>query len=114
MAKDISDINSLQKYLIGVMGRGNHHAEDVSEIVLTLVGAVIWKKNDDPIQVRQHRGELANILWWHSKKQKKYAFRYDHVERKIELRKKTYKGDVIATFDNKSQTSDIIEIFDAL
>lgn len=114
MAKVVSNIDTLQYYLEGVMSRSGHHADEVHEVVLTLIGAVVWKKDDKPIQVKEYAGEPANILWWHSKKGNKYAFRYDHPTHCIELRKDSFRGDVIATFDNKTQASEIIQLFKTL
>ena len=114
MAKEITDIEILQKYLEGVMERSEHHANEVNEIVLALIGAVIWKKNNKPIKVKEYAGELANVIWWHSKDGNKYAFRYDHKNKKIELRRKTYTGEVEGTFDNNTQINEIITLFETL
>ncbi len=114
MAKEITDIDLLQKYLEGVMERSEHHANEVNEIVLALIGAVIWKKNSKHIKVREHAGELANVLWWYSKDDRRYAFKYNHEQKKIELRKDTFRGDLVMAFDNNTKIDEIINLFGTL
>ncbi len=114
MAKQVIDIEILQQYLEGVMGRSGHHADEVREIVLALVGAVIWKKNGIPIEVKEYDGEPANILWWHSQNGNKYAFNYDHKNKNIKLHQRTFRGEVLATFDNDTPIKEIIELFETL
>ncbi len=114
MAKEITDIDILQQYLEGVMERSEHHADEVNEIILALIGAVIWKKNSRPIKVKEYAGELANVLWWHSKGGNKYAFRYNHEQKKIELRKDTFKGNLVMAFDNNTEIDEIINLFGTL
>lgn len=114
MAKEITEIEGLQDYLEGVMERSGHHADEVRKIVLVLIGAIIWKKDNRSIKVREHGGETANILWWHSKNGNKYAFKYNHEEKKIELRKDTFKGDLVGSFDNNTEIDKIISLFGTL
>jgi hypothetical protein len=52
MAKKLTEIETLNAYLNGVMERADHHAHKVREVALALVGAIIWKKdNDESISV---------------------------------------------------------------
>ena len=113
MAKTITDINCIKIYLKGAMGRSGHHAKEVREIVLALIGAVIWRKNNKPIEVRVHSGKTTNVLWWYSKRNIRYAFSYNH-KKQIELRKNNLRGEVVAAFDNKSKIADIINLFKKL
>lgn len=39
MPPQVDDIKTLQKYLAGVDDRGEHHGEEVGEVVFPLVGA---------------------------------------------------------------------------
>ena len=41
--KTIADVDTLQKYISGLMDRAFHHGKNVREIVLAMVGGIIWK-----------------------------------------------------------------------
>lgn len=43
MAIFIDSLQTLQKYLVGVLHRADHHAGKVEGVALTLAGAIIWK-----------------------------------------------------------------------
>ena len=114
MALKAKDINDLQEYLEGILERARHHAGNVNEIVLTLAGAVIWKKDTgSDLTVKQYRGQPANILWVKIK-EKRYAFCYNHSTEKVEMREGTLKGEAKYTFDNETTASQIFQIFDDL
>lgn len=59
----VADLQTLEAYLAGVMDRSEHHAETVGAVALALIGAVLWKKDAAPIEVRTYAGKPANILW---------------------------------------------------
>lgn len=63
MALQIESIGQLQQYLNGVLDRANHHAENVREIALALLGAIIWRA-EGQLRVREYRGRPANIIWF--------------------------------------------------
>ena len=44
MAQKIEQIKILKQYIKRVLDKADHHAENVNEVILTLIGAVIWKK----------------------------------------------------------------------
>lgn len=66
----VSDLETLETYLAGVMDRSQHHAESVRAIALALIGAVLWRKDADPIEVRTYDGRPANVLWFHVRGEK--------------------------------------------
>ena len=48
------------------MGRADHHAGNVNEIALALVGAILWRKNDRSIKVMEYNGETKKrIMSYH-------------------------------------------------
>ncbi len=58
----ISTIEILRDYLNGVLDRANHHAHNVNEISLAIVGGIIWRTSGD-IKVLSRDGEMKNALW---------------------------------------------------
>ncbi len=112
MAISINSIEILQTYLKGVLLRAEHHAGNVEGVALTLAGAIIWKSTGE-IEVREYAGSPANIIWFWVN-DKRYAMTYNHSNEEIELKSRTQSGDIIATFDNDSKYSEIINVFNGL
>jgi hypothetical protein len=65
----IRDVDTLKRYVEGVMGRSEHHGGNVGGAALALVGAIVWRK------IRVKIGG------------QRYAFSYNHGERAIAMRK---------------------------
>ncbi|MBF0520758.1 MAG: hypothetical protein HQK92_13685 [Nitrospirae bacterium] len=113
MPNSVTDVNILRDYLQGVMVRAGHHAQDVNEIALAIAGAIIWRKDDKPLEVMVQQGEMKNVLWVKINNQR-YALSYNHSTTEIELRKGTTQGSVIGTFKNNTPLSDVARIFGGL
>lgn len=113
MPLSVADLETLESYLAGVMNRSEHHAERVGAIALALIGAVLWRKDPDPIEVRTYDGRPANILWVRIGGNR-YALAYNHHEGCIELRERTQGGDVLARFDNDTPVIEVYRIFEHL
>jgi len=111
MSKEIKDVGVLQEYIKRIKGKANHHAEDVEEIIFPLIGAIVWRCKD--IKCLEVAGDIKNVLWI-STGSKKYAFSYNHVAKKIEIRKDSIKGKVLNSFDNNDTIAGIIQIFSKL
>ena len=99
----------LSQYVNGVMSRSDHHAQNISEVILAIIGAVIWKATSD-VKVRTYNGETANVLWM-SIEQKDFAFTYNHQNGVIELRSGNQNGSILATFDNSVSNNQVKQIF---
>lgn len=114
MALTVKDIEGLHQYLGGVMARADHHAGNVNEIALALVGAILWRKDDGrPIDVMAHNGEAKNVLWvWMGGN--RYAFVYNHLTGEIDMRPDTVRGKAIHSFSNATPLADVRNIFLAL
>ncbi|HET7307118.1 MAG TPA: hypothetical protein VFK24_04805 [Gammaproteobacteria bacterium] len=114
MALTVADVQTLREYIIGVMERADHHGQGVNEIALALVGAILWRKDEnEPIQVRTHGGETKNVLWVHMGGQR-YAFRYEHNSGEIEMRQENIRGPLVHAFSNQTSLSDLKQAFEAL
>jgi hypothetical protein len=113
MPISVDDVTTLERYLQGVMGRSEHHAETVGAVALALLGAVLWRKDEKPLEVRRYAGEPANIVWFEVNR-KRYALAYNHGAGCIELRKRTQGGAVLHSFTNKTRVTEVRDVFQSL
>jgi Integron cassette protein VCH_CASS1 chain len=113
MSIKIDSIGILKKYFDGVLGRADHHAQEVEEVALTLMGAVIWKSKEDTIEVRSVGEKTGNMLWFETDNGR-YAFRYEHSNQTIELRNGNSNGPIIRTFNNQVNAGEVYTTFATL
>lgn len=113
MSIKMDSIGILREYFNGVLGRADHHAQEVEEVALTLMGAVIWKAKENSIEVRSVGEKTGNMLWFETNRSR-YSFKYDHSDKKIELREKTSNGPIVSIFDNTITANTVYSIFDNL
>ena len=109
----INDVDALKGYIEGVMGRAEHHAGNVSGIALALAGAIVWRKDSDPIEVMAQAGETKNVLWVKISGQR-YALSYNHKAETIEIRKGTTHGAVLHSFSDATPVRDVLSFFRSL
>lgn len=112
MAISIDSIETLQRYLKGVLDRADHHAVNVEGVSLALLGAIVWK-SDRKIEVREYNGIPANMIWFWVDGSR-YAMSYNHSTSQIDLKERTHKGGVLHSFDNSTSYKEIIKIFNTL
>ena len=115
MSLTITDFNQLHDYFDKVIGRTHHHAHNVDEIALSIIGAVLWKATKE-ITVREQDGETKNVLWF-TVGSNKYVLRYKHLgvnTGAIELLRGSLQGVVIHSFDNSIPTATIKQVFGLL
>ncbi len=112
MAVKVDTVEILKKYFSGVTDRANHHAPNVREIIYSLLGIIILKKDKGTdIEVRGSDNNSTGNILWVTINQMRYALRYEHSNDTIEVRKNSYNGDVILKINNQTQISDILKIF---
>lgn len=114
MPVPISDVDTLKTYIEGVMGRAEHHANNVGAIALALAGAIVWRKDADAtIEVMAQDGDLKNVLWviigGH-----RCAFSHNHTGQEIEMRQNTTRWAVLHRFSNVTPIHDGEGIFRGL
>ncbi|EOC9238138.1 hypothetical protein IM264_18160 [Enterobacter cloacae complex sp. P34C] len=115
MAIKAKDIEILHQYAQGVMERSEHHAKYVGVVALTLIGGVIWKAMPGSIEIRTHKGSLANMVWWKSEDtNKKYAISYNHDTLEIEIRGDSAKGEVLFSLSNSTKPEDVLKMLSQL
>lgn len=114
MPIQLDSVEQLHDYLTGIVNRAEHHAPEIQEIILTLAGALILRKDaDSPLEARTYGGSLANLLWATINGQR-YAFSYDHNQRRIVIKRGTSRGRIVAFFDNNTSTGRVINLFEGL
>lgn len=114
MTISLTTADDLQEHFLGVLGRSAHHAGEVNEVLLTLAGAMLWRKRPgDPIRVNTKEGAGGNVIWFHID-EALYALRYNHDDRVIELRAGGRKGELLRTFTNATPTKEVVEVFAGL
>jgi Integron cassette protein VCH_CASS1 chain len=110
----VKDVDTLKRYIEGVMHRAEHHAGNVGGAALALAGAIVWRKDDaEEIEVMEREGDLKNVLWVRIGG-RRYAFSYNHKHRAIEMREGTTHGPVLYKFTNGTSTHNVETIFRAL
>tara|TARA_Y100000034_G_scaffold124498_1_gene172757 strand:- start:5742 stop:6128 length:387 start_codon:yes stop_codon:yes gene_type:complete len=114
MAVKVNQVELLQEYFLGVVARSEHHAPNVSEVIYPLLGLIVLTMDaDSDIQVRGSKGAIGNMLWF-TKNSQRYAFRYEHEDDTIEIRKNSFKGDMVAKVSNATTIAVLKGIFDRL
>ena len=113
MAIQVNDVDALKSYLEAAMGRTKHHPGNVDGVILALTGAIVWKKEADPIEPMGSAGDVKNVLWVKFNGIR-HAFSYNHAARTVELRKDSTDGAVLYSFSNATPYADIIAAFDTL
>lgn len=113
MPQQVTDVDVLRNYLRGVVDRADHHAQSVNEVALAIVGGIIWRKDDEPVEVMVREGEMKNVLWFRVGGQR-YALSYNHETSEIELRQGTTQGTVRGSFSNAMSNNQVRQIFEGL
>jgi hypothetical protein len=113
MPIEINAVQVLQAYVRSVIGKAEHHANDVEEIVLAVAGAVLWRNDSDKLEVRSHKGEMANMLWIQVNG-RRYAISYNHKAGSIDVKQENVLGKVLASFSNATPVSDVKDFFGSL
>ena len=112
--KKIADVDMLQEYIAGLMGRALHHGGNVREIVLAMVGGIIWRKDGD-IEARTYKGNMVIALKFQVRGQT-YMGGYQRDTKKIEIREMG-TGQVVRRryeFDNSTTPEQVIDFFKSL
>ena len=114
MPVKVNQVEELKNYFLGVVQRSEHHAPNISEVIYPLLGLIVLNMDENSdIQVRGNEGATGNILWF-TKNNQRYAFRYEHEDDTIELRRDNFKGPLIQKIDNSVSISTLKTLFQEL
>jgi hypothetical protein len=113
MTRQVAATDLLRDYIAGVMDRADHHAAGVNEIVLALAGALVWRKDKDPVEVTVRDGDMKNVLWFRAGGTR-YALSYNPRSGAMELRESGTQGQLMGSFTNSTPCSEVRRIFEQL
>ncbi len=74
---------------------------------------VLKLDGNSEIEVRSYADAPGNMLWVHINGAR-YAFRYEHDDDTIEIRKDSYKGPILHKLNNQTGIARLRAIFDSL
>lgn len=112
MPQTITGVDILQEYISGVMARAEHHANNVDDICLAIMGAIVWRKDGD-IRVMAREGDMKNVLWVRINGHR-YALSYSHNTGAIVVRDGTTQGNALASFTNATPVAEVKRFFGSL
>jgi len=109
MTKSLQSLEDLHEFLQSAAKRANHHAKEVESILYTLIGGLLVNSSQlTSIKVRK------NILWA-KVNNRDLVFAYHHDKRVIEVRDRTQRGTVLASFqDHPSSSEQVLPFFQTL
>ncbi len=112
MAIKVESIDTLKKYFTGITRRANHHAPNISEVIYGLLGIIILKKDDNTfIEVRGSDDSKTGNILWVVINGVRYAFRYEHSNDTIEIRRNSYNGEIVLIINNDTTLNQVINVF---
>jgi len=111
MAISINTVKELQQYFKGIEEKAEDHAKQVKEVIYpTLCLIIAYFDPDSDIEVRPHKGDMANMLWAHINGIR-YSFVYKPEKSAIEIKK---GRQVKHSIDNTLTVKELISIFESL
>jgi hypothetical protein len=99
----VDTLDELQRYLAPVMtGRADPQVGEVGPAVLALMGAVLWRKDPGPVEVR------GPGLAWVSLGGERYLFRYDSHARQVEVRRGSGSGELLLGVADGTDPAEVV------
>jgi hypothetical protein len=104
MAIAINRLADLQSYATGVLGRADHHARNVADVLPTLLGLLVTYADPGTLRAREQHGQARNVLWAEFGG-RRHVFTYDHTHGEVVVRQDSLQGDEVARVDNTTPTN---------
>jgi hypothetical protein len=109
MPVPVDTLDELQRHLAPVLtGRAGPQAGEVGPAVLTLLGAILWRKDPGPVEVR------APGMAWVSLGGERYLLRYDAHARRVEVRRGAGSGELLLGVSDTTDPAEVMAFVDAL
>jgi hypothetical protein len=103
MPVPVDTLDELQRHLAPVLtGRAGPQAGEVGPAVLTLLGAILWRKDPGPVEVR------APGMAWVSLGGEKYLLRYDQHARQVEVRRGSGSGELLLGVADGTDPAEVV------
>ncbi len=99
----VDTLDELQRHLAPVLtGRAGPDAGKLGPAVLALVGAVLWRKDPGPVEVR------APGMAWVSLGGERYLLRYDPHARRVEVRRGAGSGELLLGVADETDPAEVV------
>jgi hypothetical protein len=104
-----NDVDDVKDYFMGLVAKNDSPVSNNNKVILTVAGAVMWRKHSSPFKSMEQDRDSKYVLWLCTKKQR-YAVLYLHDEGVIEVREGSLEGEVRGTFNNKTPNEHIYDV----
>jgi Integron cassette protein VCH_CASS1 chain len=99
----VDTLDELRRHLAPVLtGRAGPDAGEVGPAVLALLGAVLWRKDPGPVEVR------APGMAWVSLGGERYLLRYDPHARRVEVRRGSGSGELLLGVAEETDPAEVV------
>jgi hypothetical protein len=96
-------LDELRRHLAPVLaGHADPQAGKISPAVLTLIGAILWRKDPGPVEVR------APGMAWVSLGGERYLLRYDAHARQVEVRRGSGSGELLLGVADGTDPAEVV------
>jgi hypothetical protein len=109
MSVPVNTLDELRQHLAPVLtGRAGPDVGEVGAAVLTLMGAILWRKDPGPVEVR------APGMAWVSLRGERYLLRYDPHARRVEVRRGSGSGELLFGVADATDPAEVMAFVNAL
>jgi hypothetical protein len=103
MPVPVTTLDELRQHLAPVLtGRADPEVGEVGPAVLALIGAVLWRKDPGPVEIR------APGLAWVSLGGERYLLRYDPHARRVEVRRGSGSGELLLGVADGTDPAEVV------
>jgi hypothetical protein len=105
----VNTLDELQRHLAPVLaGCAGLDAGEVDPAVLALVGAILWRKDPGPVEVR------APGMAWVRLGGERYLLRHDPHARRVEVRRSSGSGELLLAVGDGTDPAEVVAFIDTL
>lgn len=103
MATRLTSNSQINSYVATVLQAARHHAPHVAVVIPKLAKEVkaILNWNTDKVEIYTRKGNMARTCWV-TIRGRRYVFSYNYRTGRIDLRRKSLRGTVVRSFDNRT------------
>jgi hypothetical protein len=112
MARNLIKIKELKEHIAGVRDRAGHHAQNVIDIVVPMLGAIVWRA--ESIKAREYDGHLVNETRFTTVSGQEYTIGYDHSSESVQVKRGGMNGTLLTSFTDASTLKQVVTFFESL
>ena len=103
MSVPVTTLDEFRQHLAPVLtGHASPDAGEVGPAVLTLIGAILWRKDPGPVEVR------GPGLAWVSLGGERYLLRHDPHARRVEVRRGSGSGELLLGVADETDPAEVM------